>query len=49
MTQTATLRQRIVGIDRLVPLLDGTEGPYLYKERHMPSPRTWIGLGHVHS
>ncbi len=38
MTQTATLRERIVGIDRLVPLLDGTEVPYLNLDNAASTP-----------
>jgi selenocysteine lyase/cysteine desulfurase len=38
MSPTATLRTRIVGHDRLVPLLDGTEAPYLNLDNAASTP-----------
>jgi selenocysteine lyase/cysteine desulfurase len=38
MTSTAALRERIVGHDRLVPLLDGTEVPYLNLDNAASTP-----------
>jgi cysteine desulfurase/selenocysteine lyase len=38
MTTTATLRDRIVGIDKTVPLLDGTEVPYLFLDNAASTP-----------
>jgi selenocysteine lyase/cysteine desulfurase len=38
MTSTAALRERIVGLDRLVPRLDGTEVPYLNLDNAASTP-----------
>jgi selenocysteine lyase/cysteine desulfurase len=38
MSSTATLRARIVGHDRLVPLLDGTEAPYINLDNAASTP-----------
>ena len=38
MSSTTTLRARIVGHDRLVPLLDGTEAPYLNLDNAASTP-----------
>jgi selenocysteine lyase/cysteine desulfurase len=38
MSPTATLRARIVGHDRLVPLLDGTEVPYISLDNAASTP-----------